>query len=51
LPWTQIIGMRHRLAHDYGNVRIDVLWQTAIDDIPPLVAMLEAIVPQEPDTP
>lgn len=49
VPWTQIIGMRHRLVHDYLRVRTDVLWQTAIEDIPPLIAILEAIVPQEPD--
>ncbi len=50
VPWTQIIGMRHRLVHDYLRVRIDVLWQTAIEDMPPLIAILEAIVPQEPET-
>ena len=50
VPWTQIVGMRHRLVHDYLRVRIDVLWRTATDDIPPLVAILESIVPREPDT-
>ena len=51
VPWTQIIGMRHRMVHDYLRVRIDILWETATNDLPPLVTILEAIVPQEPDAP
>ena len=49
VPWTQIIGMRHRLVHDYLRVQIDVVWRTATEDLPPLIAILEAIVPPEPD--
>ena len=50
VPWTQIIGMRHRLVHDYLRVRTDVVWRTAMEDMPPLVAVLDAIVPQERET-
>ena len=50
VPWIQITGMRHRLVHDYLRVRADVVWQTAIEDMPPLVAILDAIVPQEHET-
>jgi uncharacterized protein with HEPN domain len=49
VPWSRIVGMRHRLVHDYLRVRIDVLWRTAAEDIPPLVMILESIVPQEPE--
>ncbi len=48
LPWADIVGMRHRLVHDYLRVRIDILWQTATEDIPALVAVLEGVVPEEP---
>jgi uncharacterized protein with HEPN domain len=44
VPWTQIIGMRHRLIHGYDAVDLDVVWQTLRVDLPPLVAALEAIL-------
>ena len=48
VPWHEIIGMGHRIVHDYQHVQIALVWQTAIDDVPPLVAILEAILPKEP---
>ena len=30
----QLIGMRNRIAHDYDNIRLDILWETARHDIP-----------------
>ena len=40
--------MRHRIVHDYRNVNLDVLWDTVTDDLPPLIAALETVVPPEP---
>lgn len=34
LPWHQIRGMRNLLAHDYGNVDINGIWDTSCNDIP-----------------
>ena len=47
IEWPAIIGMRHRLVHDYLRVSTDVVWATAIDDIPALIAVLEQLVPPE----
>ena len=47
IPWVQIIGMRHRIVHDYLRVRTDVVWETAISDIRPLIALLEEIVGED----
>lgn len=44
IPWPQIIGMRNRLAHGYDIIDFDLLWYTVTLDLPPLVAMIEAIV-------
>ena len=44
IPWLQIIGMRNRLIHGYDAVDLDVLWDTIIDDLPPLIAELEKIL-------
>ncbi len=44
VPWPQIVGMRNRLVHGYDAVDLDVLWDTIIDDLPPLIAELEKIL-------
>lgn len=41
LPWADIIGMRNRLIHVYYDVNLDILWQTVVEDLPPLVAEIE----------
>lgn len=48
IPWRPIIGMRHRLIHGYDNVDFDILYQTVTQDLPPLIANLEKIIPPEP---
>lgn len=45
IPWQNIVGMRNRLIHAYFNINLDVLWKTVTEDLPPLIAGLEKIVP------
>jgi uncharacterized protein with HEPN domain len=45
IPWTKIIGMRNRLIHAYFEVDLDVLWKTAIEDVPSLIEELEKAIP------
>jgi uncharacterized protein with HEPN domain len=47
IPWAQITSMRNRLIHGYDWVDFDILWQTVIEDIPELAAVLEPIVSRE----
>lgn len=47
IPWKAIVGMRHKVVHDYMNVDEDVVWDTVIKELPPLVAELKKIVPPE----
>jgi uncharacterized protein with HEPN domain len=47
IPWLQIVGMRNRLIHGYDAVDLNVLWDTIIDDLPPLIDELEKILPSE----
>ena len=44
IPWRQIIAMRHRIIHDYGNVDIQNLRQAVIADLPLLGAKIELIL-------
>jgi len=48
IPWARIIGMRHKLVHDYFETDLDVVWTTATVHIPELIALLEPITPPEP---
>ena len=36
IPWPAIRGMRNVVAHDYGSLDEELVWQTAVDDIPVL---------------
>ncbi|MBP0012091.1 MAG: DUF86 domain-containing protein [Roseofilum sp. SBFL] len=44
IPWKAIVGMRSKVVHDYLNVDEDVVWDTVINDLSPLVASLENII-------
>jgi len=44
IPWQQIIGMRNRLAHDYLGTRHDIVFATARDFTPQLIAQLSPII-------
>jgi uncharacterized protein with HEPN domain len=40
IPWTEIIGMRHKVVHDYLGVDEDIVWQVVTDDLPQLLPAL-----------
>ena len=47
VPWSVIIGMRHRVVHDYMAVDEDVVWHTIQEDLPELIALLEPLAPPD----
>ena len=44
IPWADIVGMRHRLIHAYFDINLDILWNTIVKDLPPLIRVLEEIL-------
>lgn len=42
VPWPEIVNMRNRLIHGYDAVDLDIVWAVVKDDLPPLIAVLEA---------
>lgn len=41
IPWTAMNGLRNRIVHDYGNVDLNIIYDTLKNDIPELLQMLE----------
>ena len=39
-----IIAMRNRLIHAYFEINLDLVWDTVVDDLPPLIASLEKVL-------
>lgn len=48
VQWADIVGMRHKVVHDYLGVDEDIVWQVVTEDLPKLVIALEPIVPPAP---
>ena len=44
IPWQEIVGMRHKVVHDYLGVDEDIVWQDDTEDPPQLIASLEKIL-------
>ena len=40
IPWKAIYGLRNRIVHDYGNVDLEVVYETLTNDIPELLEMI-----------
>ena len=46
VPWKNMRGMRNRIVHGYGTIRIEVVWDTATKNIKPLRDYCESILKQ-----
>ena len=44
IPWRQIVGMRHKIVHDYIHVNFDIVWGVATTQLSDLITQLEEIV-------
>src|SRR3989338_350302 len=47
IPWRGIIGQRHLLAHEYGEVKQERMWLVATERIPELIKLLKPLVPAD----
>ena len=50
IPWQEIVGMRHKVVHDYLGVDEDIVWQVVTEDLLPLIVSLEKILASVPGT-
>lgn len=47
VEWQRIIGMRHRVVHDYMNVDYDIVWQVARKSVQELIVVLEPLLTED----
>ena len=47
IPWREMVGMRHRLIHAYGEVRLDLVWTVARERLASLIETLSHLIPRE----
>jgi len=47
IPWSEVIGMRHRIVHNYVQIKLNIVWDVAKYELPKLAEKLEKIVPPE----
>ena len=47
IPWRAMTGMRHRLIHGYADGDLDHIRMALRDDLAPLIATLERLVPRD----
>jgi uncharacterized protein with HEPN domain len=43
IEWKKIIGLRHRIVHEYFGVDLDIVWHIIDHDVPALKKALKAI--------
>jgi len=47
IPWREMTNTRNVAIHEYDAIEFDVIWDILQNDLPPLIAALEKIVPPE----
>ena len=51
IPWHLMWGMRNRLIHDYGNTNFSIVFKVVREELPGLVAAMEAFLAQHEPAP
>lgn len=49
VPWHRIVGLRHRIVHDYLDVDLDLVWAILETELPRLARQL-ADIQSSPDS-
>ncbi|MFZ1041424.1 MAG: DUF86 domain-containing protein [Anaerolineales bacterium] len=44
LPWMQMRAIRNKIVHDYPELNLDVIWDTAQNDLPALKAQIQKVL-------
>jgi uncharacterized protein with HEPN domain len=47
IPWSAIISQRNIIAHEYGEILTDRIWNVAVNRMPELIQKLQTLLPDE----
>lgn len=46
IPWRRIIAQRHVIAHEYGEIKHELIWKVATRHVSELIKYLEPLIPK-----
>jgi len=49
ISWHLMIGQRNIIAHEYGQIDYEMLYQTVREDVPAMIIQFQHILPNEGD--
>lgn len=44
IPWREMAATRDKFIHDYRDIEIEIVWRTAKEDIPEILAQISKII-------
>ncbi len=47
IPWAVMVGMRNRLTHAYFSINLDIVLDTVMNNLSPLVEQLDRVIQEE----
>lgn len=50
IPWREMGDMRNVVIHEYFGVDLQIIWETILHDLPPLVPLLRSIIAEDSKT-
>ncbi|MBC8099621.1 MAG: DUF86 domain-containing protein [Armatimonadetes bacterium] len=50
IPWQQIRGFRNRIAHDYMNIDLELVWRIITDELTSLASAVAVLLASLPPT-
>ena len=47
IQWRKIVGLRNIVAHGYGELKMELVWNLSQKEVPLLIKQLENIIKEE----